>query len=166
MYSLNVPVPGSVGRIASELHPSLARFDRVRERHSLVAKRLGEAESVDRLRERCRQALVGRPTFEARVDGIDVFESPVSGPGPVVYLRVESPGLRLVHETLTAEFDPVEGIEGDDYVPHVTLARGGDPDAVDRLLQREIDPVTWRVTELELWDATYEVSPGTLSLPG
>lgn len=165
VYSLNAPVPGEVSRIASELHPLLAGFDRVREQHSLVVKRLGDTESVHHLGERIRGALTGTPAFEVRVDGIELFETPTKGSAPVIYLRVDSPELLSVHERLVREFSPVAGLEADDYVPHVTLARGGDIDEARRLTERTIEPVTWTVTELSLWDARYGVSPGTIRLP-
>ena len=58
------------------------------------------------------------------------------------------------------------GIEGPDYVPHITLARGGGPDApMDRVVDAEIEPVRWTVTRLEFWDADREEMAGRLSLP-
>ncbi|WP_227353277.1 2'-5' RNA ligase family protein [Haladaptatus salinisoli] len=165
MYSLNVPVPGEVARLAEELRPSLHRFDAVRDRHTLVVKRFGERDNYDRLEMQVRTALVGTPAFEARITEIDYFERPARGDGPVVYLGVESPGLREIHRELVVEFDRIEGIEGEDYVPHVTLARGGSLDAARRLAERDVDPITWNVNRLHLWDATYEEPAATLSLP-
>ena len=43
VFSLNVPVPGKVRRVAGDLHPELVGFDRVRERHTLLAKRFDTA---------------------------------------------------------------------------------------------------------------------------
>ncbi|WP_135829956.1 2'-5' RNA ligase family protein [Halorussus halobius] len=185
MYSLNVPVPGEVSRLAEELRPALLAFERIRERHSLVCKRLGDdgtggrgrsdanwgtsrderRRDVPRLRERVREALAGAPAFEARVAGIDYFPNPPLGEGPVAYLAVESPGLRRVHRRLLPEFSAVEAFEGDDYVPHVTLARGGDVADARRLADREVEPVTWTVDRLDVWDAKYEESVATFPLP-
>ena len=165
--SLNVPVPGRISAIANDLRPTLAGFETVRDRHSLVLKRLSEADPGG-LETRVRQALAGAPAVEARVSGIDAFEEPWAGPGPVVYLAVESPGLLEVHRRLCETFGAVEGIEGDGYVPHVTLARGGGAeaeDAVDRLLSTDIEPVTWTVGELVFWDARYDEVVGRVSLP-
>ena len=170
MFSLNVPVPGSVARIASELRPALAGsgVDRVRDRHSLVVKRFeGDDErSLPRLRERLRPALQGSPAFEARVARVDVFENPPRGPGPVVYLAVESHGLRALHDRLVDAFGAVDGLEGDDYTPHVTLGRGGAFDA-DTLaaLSCRFDPVTWTVSELVVYDSRYREPVARLSLP-
>ena len=167
MYSVNVPVPPAVERVAASLHGDLHALDSVRERHTLVAKRLGDADShgYAALEKRARRVLRGTPAFEARVTGVETFAQPASGRGPVVYLAVESPGLRDLHRGLCAEFDPAPGVEGDDYVPHVTLGRGGDPDTVARLRDREIEPVTWTVGELALYDARHRERAGTVSLP-
>ncbi|WP_266078986.1 2'-5' RNA ligase family protein [Haladaptatus caseinilyticus] len=165
MYSLNVPVPGEVARLAEELRPSLYQFDTVRDQHTLVVKRFGDHKNYDRLEMQVRTALVGSPAFEAKIAEIDIFEDPARGDGPVVYLAVESPGLRDLHSELVSEFDCIEGIEGDDYVPHVTLARGGNLDVARQLTERDTDPITWTVTRLQLWDATYEEPAATISLP-
>ncbi|WP_128476873.1 2'-5' RNA ligase family protein [Halorussus pelagicus] len=168
MYSLNVPVPGEVERLAEDLRPVLLEFDSIRERHTLLCKRLGDAPpgGTPRLREQVRTQLAGAPAFEVRVTGIDCFEYPPVGEGPVVYLAVESPGLRRVHDRLLDGFSAIDEFQGDDYVPHVTLARGGDVLAARRLVERDIDPVTWTVNRLALWDARYEEEVATFSLPG
>ena len=163
MYSLNVPVPGGVQRLAAELHPRLTAFDTVRERHTLVVKRLGD-DSLARLRERLRPLLRDEPAFEARVTDIDFFERPTRGTGPVVYLAVESPGLVALHDRLCEEFDPIDGLEGDDYVPHVTLARGGSIADAEALADLDVDPVTWTVSALDLWSAELRESAATLRL--
>jgi 2'-5' RNA ligase len=83
----------------------------------------------------------------------------------VVYLAVESPGLRSLHERLCDEFDVVDGVEGDDYTPHVTVARGGERAAAERLVGREIDPVEWTVEELVFHDAERGQSVSRVALP-
>ncbi|WP_224448238.1 2'-5' RNA ligase family protein [Haloprofundus salilacus] len=164
-YSLNVLVPGTVERLATELYPRLTAFDRIRDRHTLVVKRF-ENRSYDRLRETLRTPLANEPPFEVRVTGIDAFETPVRGDGPVVYLTVESPGLLALHERLVDRFGAIEGLEGDEYVPHVTLARGGSPSAVEVLRDAELDPVMWTVSELCVWSAEYREVAGTIPLRG
>ncbi|WP_224333318.1 2'-5' RNA ligase family protein [Haloprofundus halobius] len=164
-YSLNVPVPGAVERLATDLYPRLTRFEEVRERHTLVVKRF-ENRSYDRLRETVRTPLATEPAFEARVAGIDTFERPTRGDGPVVYLAVDSSGLLALHERLVDRFGAIEGLEGDEYVPHVTLARGGSQAAVDALRNAEFDPVTWTVSELDIWSAEYREVAGTIPLRG
>ena len=167
MYSCNVPVPGEVERLAEELRPRLFGFDSIREHHTLLCKRLGDAPAggTARLREQVRTALADAPAFEVRISGIDYFEYPTRGEGPVVYLVVESPGLYAVHERLLDEFPPVEEMEGDDYTPHVTLARGGSVDDARRLADAEIEPVTWTASRLALWDSKYDEEVASFSLP-
>lgn len=159
MYSLNAPVPSAVGRLASSLAAQLHDSD-VRTRHTLVVKRLGGGDRAT-VADDARAALAGAPACEARVGGLGVFENP-AGRAPVVYLAVESPGLVKIHEQLCDVFEPVSGLEGDDYDPHVTIARGGD---ARRLLDREIDPIRWTVDRLELWDATVRESVESIALP-
>lgn len=181
VYSLNVPVPGEAKRLAADLFPRLAAFDRVRKRHTLVAKRFEDATRGDgtertrshgssgnhelaTLRERVRPALVGTPAFEARIAGIEVFEQPVRGPGPVLYLAVESPGLHRLHRRLVSEFGAVPELEGEAYTPHVTLARGGSVDAARRLVD-DVEPIEWVVSELHFFDPRYRETVGRVSLP-
>lgn len=173
MYSVNVPVPAAVHDVVDDLRPLLTPFDRVRERRtrSLVAKRL----PADDRREyrgderRARDALSGMPPFAVRVSGIGVFEDPPTGTSPVVYLEIESPGLREVHDRLLAEFDPVDGLEGPDYTPHVTLARDLSgfraQQALDEIVGADVEPVEWTVEELEFRDATYHERIDAVSLP-
>lgn len=168
MYSLNVPVPSSVGRLASDLARELPRArERERGTRTLVCKRLGDggAAGPDRLAARVREALAGTAPFAAAVDGIDIFESPTTGSGPVVYLAIESPGLRALHERLCDHFEPVEHLEGDGYVPHVTIARGGSAEAARRMTERDVERVTFEVTDLELWDAQRMLPTTQFSLP-
>jgi len=120
---------------------------------------------VPRVRAQVREHLAGQPAFEARVTGIDTFTEATSGPSPVVYLAVESPPLRALHERLLELFSPVEGMEGADYTPHVTIARGGDRDAAARLAERSIEPITWTVSRLTVRDARRGEPAGSLSLP-
>ncbi|MDS0475977.1 2'-5' RNA ligase family protein [Natrinema sp. 1APR25-10V2] len=165
MYSVNVPVPGRVRRLADRLYPDLVGFDTVREDHSCLLKRLGKADHVAQLQHRAHRALEGAPAVEAEITGIDYFADPPLGSAPVVYLAVESPGLERIHDDLTEAFEVVDGLEGSDYVPHVTLARGGDLETAKRLADREIEPVRWTVSELEFWDGTYKLPVSRVSLP-
>lgn len=114
-----------------------------------------------RVVDRARCALEGSTTCDAAVAHLEAFENPV-GRAPVVYLAVESPGLVRLHEGLCEAFEPVSGLEGDEYAPHVTIARGGD---ARRLLGREIDPIRWTVDRLELFNARARESVGSVALP-
>lgn len=167
MYSVNVPVPGRIAALAGDLAAELPRA-RTRQRgtHTLVAKRLTGDEPYAQREARAREVLRGAPAFEARVDGLGVFDRPVTGTGPVVYLRVESPGLRALHERLLTAFEPVDDLEGEDYTPHVTVARGGDRDAAWALAERAVEPYEWTVDELAFWDAERSQRVSRFSLPG
>ena len=168
MYSLNVPLPSSITALADRLARDLPRAQaRPRGEHTLVAKRLGSGDhaAYARLEAQARDALRGTDPFNVRVAGIDQFETAATGPSPVVYLAVESPGLRALHEHLCDEFDPVEGIEDEDYTPHVTIARGGGPAAARRLTERAIDPIEWTVEELVCYDSERGQPASRLSLP-
>jgi 2'-5' RNA ligase len=168
VYSLNVPVPGAVARLASDLARELPRArERTRDDHTLVVKRLdaGDADSFHRVAARVREALTDQPPFEVAVTGVERFTDPPTGPAPVVYLAVESPELRRLHERLTEVVDPVSGLEGEAYVPHVTVARGGDSEAAAALADREIDAISWPVEELVFWDAERGVAAGRIALP-
>lgn len=213
MYSVNVPVPWPVRRLAASLEPELTGFASVRDRHTLVLKRLDgrDLDDLHRIRERLRPAVRGIAPFDLRVAGVGAFERPPLGDGPVVYLAVEpidgggpdrderddgtagdafaagaptgvgasgaSNTLHELHGRLVDEFGAVAGLEGDDYVPHVTLARGwegrGDPaDAVERLRERtaaEIDReggVRWTVDELGVWTREYKEIAARVPLRG
>jgi 2'-5' RNA ligase len=154
VYSVTVPVPGRVRELADALYPELIGFDTVREDHSCLLKRLGEADHVTQLQHRAHRALEGISPVEARVTGVDYFADPPLGSAPVVYLAVDSPGLEAIHARLAEEFGTVAGLEGEDYVPHVTLARGGDEPTARRLADRKIEPIEWTVGELEFRDGT------------
>jgi 2'-5' RNA ligase len=168
VYSLNVPLPSDVSALATELARQLSRArPRQRGDHTLVAKRLGTGDRgvFQRRRARVREVLAGAPAFDARIAGVDCFETPPTGAAPVAYLTVESPGLEALHARLCERFDPVEGIEGEEYRPHVTIARGGDIDAAKRLTRRDVDPIEWTVSELYFFDADRGQQAGSLSLP-
>ena len=160
MYSCNAPVPKRVSRLARGLASGCLDAT-PRDRHTLVVKRLGDGNPAG-LARLIRRELAGVGPFEARTDGIDVFRAPPVGRGPVAYLRIESPGLVECHRRLCAEVDPIDGIEGEAYVPHVTVARGGD---ADRLVGREFDDVTWTIESLSVWAAEYGEEVERISLP-
>lgn len=164
MDSLNVPVPGSVREQLETLRPALAGFDTVREEPTLVLKRFDGSVPADALESEVRLVLADATPVEVRVAGLGVFEAPVSGPAPVAYLAVESPGLERLHERLVGRFGAVDGLEGEDYVPHVTVARGGGPEALEQLDAVAFEPVEWSVTELRFWDARRAEPVGRLRL--
>ena len=164
MDSLNVPVPPAVERLVESLRPSLSAFDSVRETPTLVAKRFDGAVPEAAVESEVRLALSGVEPFDVQVAGLGAFEAPVAGPAPVAYLAIESPGLEALHAELVDRFGAVSGLEGADYVPHVTLARGGPADALAALDGRDVEPVAWTVDELLLWDARRAEPSGRVRL--
>jgi len=168
VYSLNVPVPTEVARLAGELARELpAARTRSRGTHTLGVKRLDHEQdrSYARLETQIRELLAGQHPFEVQITGIDQFCDPPVGTAPVVYLVVESEGLRALHDKLIETFEPIDQIDGDGYDPHVTIARGGSPERATQMTQRSIDPISWEVTELLFWDAERKQAVSRLSLP-
>lgn len=166
MYSLNVPVPAAVARLAAEVARDLpGARPRTRGTHTLVCKRLPDETGYAQLEARARDVLRGAPACEARVSGVGVFEDVPTGTAPVVYLTVESPGLVALHDRLCERFDPLSGLEGDDYVPHVTVARGGTVEAARAVADRTLESVEWTIDELVFWDAEREQPVSRVSLP-
>ena len=168
MYSLNASFPSAVPALAGRLARDLPRAQaRNRGEHTLVCKRLGSGDhaAYARIEARARDAIRGTAPFDVRVTGVGCFETATTGPSPVVYLAVESSGLVALHERLCERFGPVDEVEGDEYVPHVTVARGGDRDTAARLVGRNIEPVRWTVDELSFYDADRNQPVSRLSLP-
>jgi hypothetical protein len=193
VFSLNVPLPPAIERAATDLQSKCSGFDRVRDRRTLVCKRFGVEDVPDRvasedvdtspgspaggpspprpdalgaLRDDLHPLLAGTDPFPVAVTGIDVFDAPASGSGPVLYLAVESDALVRVHRRLCAAYGAVEGIEGEDYTPHVTVARGGNPESgvVADLVSAEFEPIRWRVHALDLYDPEYREVAATIEL--
>lgn len=168
MYSLNAPVPPAIARLAIDLAGAVPGADpRTRGEHTLLVKRLGtDGEGALNHRiERVREALRGMEPIEIHIAGVDWFPEPETGTGPVVYLAVESPALLEVHRAICEVIEPVPHLEGAEYVPHITIARGGDREAAQRLTEREIDPRAYTVDELVVWDAHRDVATTRFSLP-
>lgn len=167
MYSLNVPVPGRVAALATDLARSLPdAHARVRGTHTLGVKRLTSDDSYNRLEARVRELLAGQPAFEVEITDLRYFSNAPTGSSPVVYLAVESPELHRLHDHLTDSFDPVNTqIEGEGYTPHVTVARGGSFERAEEVTDQDIDPITWTVSELLFWDSVHNQSVSSVSLP-
>jgi 2'-5' RNA ligase len=168
VYSLNAAIPGAVAATAGDLARSLPEATpRERGGHTLVVKRLGDGDAQDYypLEARAREALAGTAPFRALIDRVDCFETVPTGTAPVVYLAVESPGLVELHRRLCEVFEPVAGIEGDEYEPHVTVARGGSLETA-REATGPIDPIEWTVDDLFFFDAERGEEVSRVSLPG
>jgi 2'-5' RNA ligase len=160
--SLNVPVPGDIRRQVDTLRPYLGTD---RQQYTLVCKRLGDGNDGAAVRKRVRRELAGHPPFEVRTTGLETFDDPARGDAPVVYLAVESPPLVALHERLCDVVDPVPGIEGPDYVPHITIGRGGSNSSIQQLEHRRPVAKSWTVSRLVFWDGRHGEEIGRLSLP-
>lgn len=146
------------------LRPGITGFESVRETPSLVLKRFDGSRSRHAIESEARLAVADSNPFAVRLAGLNVFEDPVAGPGPVIYLAVEGQGLQRLHSRLVGRFGAVDGLEGDAYVPHITLARGGDADGLAELAKRSIEPVEWTVGELWLWEPRSQERIGRIEL--
>jgi 2'-5' RNA ligase len=166
VYSLNIEVPGQVAKHASELARELPEaYHRPRGEHTLGVKRLVDDATYSRLEAKARERLAGQPPFDVRLTSIEYFPDAPTGTSPVVYFAVESPELVRLHRYLAETFEPLDNIEGEEYTPHVTIARGGSLDRAKRLTGQEIDPISWTVDELVFWDSEYGQPVSTVSLP-
>lgn len=163
-YSLNVPVPAAVRRLSARFEPALTAFQSIRDDPTLVVKRFDGGRSRGEIESLLREEIARVSPFEVRITGVEAFRTPPTGSSPVVYLAVESRGVRRVHEQLVERVGPVRGVEGPNYTPHVTLARGLDTaigDDVDRVetalgrLRARFEPVTWTVDQLGVWSREY-----------
>lgn len=166
---MNLQVPPEVERLADELHPKLTAFETIRQRHTLVVKRIENDEwrtGPGGVRERLRRILDQTRPFPVRVDGIDYFEDPPSGSAPVVYLTVESEGIQQLHRRLCQEFNIVEEYEGEGYTPHITLARGGSVEAAERLTDTEFEPIEWTAKRAFTWDKEHREAVDRFRLRG
>ena len=160
-----MPVPPVVRRLANRLEPALTPFRSIRDRPTLVVKRFDGRRSRGEIEGVAREVLAGVAPFDARVTAVDAFTDPPTGAAPVVYLAIESPGLRRLHERLVDRVGAVSGIEGAAYAPHVTLARGVPDTAADdvdrtetalrRLRHRGIEQVSWTIDTLGVWNREY-----------
>lgn len=152
MVSLNLPVPGAVRREIEALRPQLSAFDSVSETPTLVLKRFDGSRSTHVIESEVRLAVADTRPFDVRLSGLDTFEDPVAGPGPVLYFAIKSRGLEALHRRLVDQFGAVDGLEGAEYVPHITVARGGTVDGLAELTEQSIERVAWTVSELWVWD--------------
>ncbi|MFB6162630.1 MAG: 2'-5' RNA ligase family protein [Halococcoides sp.] len=164
MFSLNAPLPRDVheiaDRVAADYPPDTVR---PRDQRTLVVKRLGDPTDAARLTARAREVVTDQPPIAARARGVVRFEDPPAGQAPVLALDIESPGLIDLHERLCAAFEPVEGIEGSAYHPHVTVARG--PAVPDRAREASVEVCEWSIEHLQLYDASRHLSAGRIDLP-
>lgn len=168
MYSVNAPVPPEVERVARGLEEPLRGFDRVVDEFTLVVKRLGRRrrEDLARAARTIEEVLGGWGLLAARTGSLGIFADPPAGRGPVVYISVESPGLSALHAELLEAVGTVNpDVEGVNYVPHITIARGGNRTELDAVTDLEVRTVDWTIDSLSLFDAKHGQPTRRFSLP-
>ena len=174
-YSLNVPLPGAIYDRLHGLLPHLQGCTQRRRDPTLVCKRLsatGEAEppAVGHLRTELAPVITAAGAAltggcAVTIAGVGTFETPPSGAAPVLYLAVDSPDLLRLHRALCAQLEPVAGIEGPAYVPHVTVARGCPPASIADATAASVAPLSFHVDALELYDSRYRAAVTRFALP-
>ncbi|MFB6188052.1 MAG: 2'-5' RNA ligase family protein, partial [Halobacteriaceae archaeon] len=164
-FSLNIPVAGEVKQETNQFTPYLTDFE-VRDHFTFVIKRFQEdRDRIDQIQKRTRHALSGMSPFSVKITGIDCFRNPPKGDGTVVYFAVESSQLLDIHKQLCDEFGIVQPLEGDEYSPHITIARGNNEKTIETLLSQSIKPITWQVNHLEFFDPVKQELLGQVGLP-
>lgn len=158
MYSLNTESPEEVTAIVDQFDDLLSSFERIRDDRTVLIKRFHRKSprALEKLADDLGRRLAYWAPIQARIEGFDVFVDPPAGRGPVVYLTVRSPGLIELHRELADAYGTViDSIEGEHYVPHITLARGGERTDIRPLTKASVEPVDWSIDELTLWDGRY-----------
>ncbi len=147
MWSLNVTIPQKVSRLIEEMAPALWNWEEICEDPTLVIKRF-ETKTAKEETE-IRLLLEKIEPFDVQIGNIRTFDIAQRGISPVLYIEVESPGIEALHEMLVGIFGCVKGIEGQDYTPHITLARGECREYIE--FEERPDPIQWEADELEFW---------------
>jgi len=174
-YSLNVPLPGAIYDRLHSLLPHLQGCPQRRRDPTLVCKRVpttppGAPPSVGHLRTELAPAIAAAGAVltdgcAVTIRGVDTFETPPSGTAPVLYLAVDSPELLRLHAALCTHLEPVAGLEAAAYVPHVTVARGCPRAHIDGAIAAGVEPLSFHVDALELYDSRYRAPVTRFALP-
>lgn len=168
VYSLNAVVPPAADEFRDELAEVLDPFEDRRDPLTLVVKRFGSRSNTElaSLTRTLGEMLEQWGPIAAEIDGVDVFVDPPGGPAPVIYLGIRSPGLESLHRQLVDRFGVVDqAIEGAQYTPHITLARGGPRTGIDSVTNTSLPSHEWTIEELMLWTARHDSVVTRFSLP-
>jgi 2''-5'' RNA ligase len=174
-YSLNVPLPGAIYDRLHGLLPHLSECSQRRRDPTLVCKRIptaGQADppGVSHLRTELAPAVAAAGAVltdgcPVTIRGVDTFDAPPGGAAPVLYLGVDSPALQRLHAALCGHLEPVAGLEATAYVPHVTVARGCPPSSIDGAVTAGVEPLSFHVDALELYDSRHRAAVTRFALP-
>ena len=150
MWSLNVSMPQNIVRAIKEVTLGVSGWEEICEDPTLVIKRFEKGDVDGHVESEIRLLLEGVEPFDIEIGNLERFDVAERGSSPVLYLEVKSPGMKALHETLVDVFGSVKGVEGENYIPHITIARGGSGDYI------EFDGLScdteWTVEMLELWN--------------
>ena len=161
MWSLNAMIPRKIAEMIHSFGPELNGWEEINTDHTLVIKRFQETNLREGFESEMRLLLEKTDAFEIRIKGMDIFSSVPKGSSPVLYIEIESKDLRKIHGELIDVFGVVEGLEGKDYIPHITFARGH-KDGLEKF-EKNLD-ATDIVRVLEFWDREKYKSRGKIFL--
>ncbi len=150
VWSLNVSIPQNIVRAIGEVTSELGQGGEVNEELTLVIKRFEKRDLDGHLESEIKILLENVEPFVVEIGNLKMFDVADRGTSPVLYLEVKSRGIKLLHETLVSSFGCVEGVEGENYIPHITIARGDGVRGVD--FSDFSCSTRWTAEILEFWD--------------
>ena len=150
MWSLNVSIPQNIVRAIEEVALGVRGWEEICEEPTLVIKRFEKRDLDGHVKSEIRFLLESVEPFGIEIENLERFDVAEKGSSPVLYLEVKSPEVKALHETLVDVFGSVEGVEGENYIPHITIARGGSGDYT--VFSGLSCDTGWTVEMLEFWD--------------
>ncbi|HIJ12598.1 MAG TPA: 2'-5' RNA ligase family protein [Halobacteriales archaeon] len=150
MWSLNVSIPQGIVRAIGEITPVLGRGEGIVEEPTLVIKRFEKEDLDGHIESEIKFLLENVEPFIVEIGNLEMFEVADRGTSPVRYIEVKSIGIKVLHETLVSVFGCVKGVEGENYIPHITIARGSGAKNLD--FSDFSGPIQWTANTLEFWD--------------
>ncbi len=150
MWSLNVSIPQGIVRAIEEMAPVSRGWEEIVEEPTLVIKRFEKEDLDGHIESEIKFLLENVEPFTVEIGNLEMFEVADRGTSPVLYIEVKSIGMKLIHETLVSVFGCVKGVEGENYIPHITIARGSGVKNID--FSDFSGPTWWTAKTLEFWD--------------
>ena len=150
MWSLNVSIPQNIIRAIEEVTLGVRGWEEICEEPTLVIKRFEKKDLDGHVKSEIRFLLESVEPFGIEIGNLERFDVAERGSSPVLYLEIKSPGVKALHENLIDIFGSVEGVEGENYIPHITIARGGSGDYIE--FSGLSCDTGWTVEMLEFWD--------------
>ena len=150
MWSLNVSMPQNIVRAIREVALGASGWEEICEDPTLVIKRFEKVDVSGHVESEIKLLLESVEPFDIEIGNLERFDVAERGSSPVLYLEVKSPGMKALHEILVDVFGSVKGVEGENYIPHITIARGGGVRDVD--FSGFSGPTIWTAETLEFWN--------------